>query len=396
MAACGRSELQNGDTTIVGSNGAGGGAADGTGGLLTGAGGHSGTGGFVAGTGGARVGTGGHPGTAGAGIGTGGHPGTAGIGGGGRGGRIGTDPVYVVPIDGALRDILIDPKDDHIYVTNATHNWIEDFSLLAMALQPPIPVGSAPNGFDITLDGSRLYVANSGGTNISVVDLATRQEIKKIDVKPSGFTNDTPYSLAIAANGKALFSTTFAGSGFGARMMTLDLTTEAVSLKSDFFIAGTTTEATVLKASADGAIVAAIAGDISSAPVFVYRASTDAFSPERDLDTFISTVAVNRDGSVILVDGSYVLDSSLNLRGTISGRSPGAVFAPSGPVAYRTSGKTVEVLDTAQFVVTATVDIPDTLQQTYNGSNIGAMVVTSNARRMAIITDHGISLVDLP
>jgi hypothetical protein len=160
-------------------------------------------------------------------------------------------------------------------------------------------------------------------------------------------------------------------------------------LKSDFFIAGTTTEATVLKASADGAIVAAIAGDISSAPVFVYRASTDAFSPERDLDTFISTVAVNRDGSVILVDGSYVLDSSLNLRGTISGRSPGAVFAPSGPVAYRTSGKT-------QFVVTATVDIPDTLQQTYNGSNIGAMVVTSNARRMAIITDHGISLVDLP
>jgi YVTN family beta-propeller protein len=321
----------------------------------------------VSGTGGFHTGTGGKAGTGGVDIGV-----------GGGGGILGTEPVFIVPIDGVLRDILIDPKDDHIYVTNATHNQVEDYSLRVLSLLPAIAVGSAPNGFDITMDGSRLYVANSGGINISVVDLATRQELKKIDVPTPKLSSETPYSLAIAANGKALFSTTFAGSGFGARMMALDLATEVVSQRMDFYIGGVTTEATVLKANADRKVVAAIVGDASTAPVFVYDPSRDTFSPELDLNGFISTVAVSRDGFLILVDGSYVLDVALGRRGTISGRSLGAVFSPDDHVAYRSTNAAVEIVDIGTLQVTGKVAIPGTLQKTNGGSSLGSMVVTSN------------------
>jgi DNA-binding beta-propeller fold protein YncE len=301
-----------------------------------------------------------------------------------------------VPLGGTLRQILVDPCNAHVYVSNQSNNQIEDYSIAANTLEPPIAVGSEPNGFDVTADGARLYVANTGGTNLSVVDLMTRTELRKIST-PTGFSNDTPLSLAIAANGKALFSTTFAGSGFGAHLLSLDLATETISPQTDFFINGTTTEATVLKASGDRSAVAAVAGDISSAPVFLYRAATGTFSPERDLNGFISEVAVNRDGSELLVDGTIVLDGGLNQLGTIvPGGGPWAVFAPSGHVAYRVAQGGIDVIDTTRFAVTGTLPVvADTMAGALGGSSVGNVAISSDGAWLVVITDHGITFVGL-
>ena len=214
-------------------------------------------------------------------------------------------------------------------MSDGTGNRIDDYSVASASLQAPIAVGSKPSGFDITPDGQRLYVANTGGTNISVVDLGSRRELTKVNFT-SNFSGDTPLSLAISRNGKALFSTTFAGSGFGGRMMSLDLATQTITQATGFFINGTTTEATQLKASGDHAMVGIVAGDISSAPVFVYQASTGQFSNEHDLSGFVSRVAVSADGTLLLVDGRYVLDNALNLLGTIPGSAMS--YAAFGPI----------------------------------------------------------------
>jgi YVTN family beta-propeller protein len=300
----------------------------------------------------------------------------------------------MIPISGRLREIVIDPCNTHIYVSNESMNQIEDYSIAAGALEAPIPVGSQPRGFDVTPDSGRLYVANMGGSNISVVDLATRRELRKINVPP-GFSSDRPFSLAIASDGKALFSTTFAGSGFGGRMMSLDLDTDAVAMQTDFFAGGTTTEATYLKASMDRAAIAVVAGDISSAPVFLYRASTSAFSGEHDLNGFVSTVAVSSNGALVMVDGTYVLDGGLNLLGTIPGGG-WAAFGPTGAVAYRASTGAIEILDTSRFRVLGTVPVADAMQGSIEGSSVGNMAVSSDGKWLAVITDHGIAVVDLP
>jgi YVTN family beta-propeller protein len=311
--------------------------------------------------------------------------------------NVGVSAETLVRISGSLREIVIDPSNAHIYLSNASLNQIEDYSLAASALQSPILVGSKPIGFDITPDGQHLYVANSGGSNISVVDLSTNQETKKIGVMP-GFSSDTPLSLAIANNGKAFFSTTFAGSGFGGRMMKLDLATEQVSLMSGFFSDGQTTEATFLKASADRSAMVAVAGDISSAPVFVYRVATDTFGPEHDLNGFVNHAVMNSDATRVLVDGSFVLDGSLNLLGTISGGASYAVFAPSDDVAYRASSDAIDIVSPSRFLVTGSIPIrSDTMTPSgnSNGSSIGDLAVSSDGAWLAIITDHGIVVREL-
>lgn len=303
----------------------------------------------------------------------------------------------LITLGGGLRELRIDACHAHVYVSNDTGNRIEDVSVAAGAAEAPIPVGSSPEGFDITPDGARLYVANRGGTNVSVVDLATRVELKKISFT-SNFSGDTPLSLAIAKSGKAFFSTTFAGSGFGGRVMSLDLSTEVVTDETSFFIDGTTTEATILQSSFDHTVIGAVAGDISSAPVFVYTAAADTFKPEHDLNRFVSRVVVSADGSLLLVDGAYVLDTNLNLLGTISGATTvWAAFGPSSGVAYRAAGDHLDVLDTTHFLVTGSIPVTaDTMHGTDGSRNLGNLAVSSNGHWIALVTDHGLTFVSTP
>jgi hypothetical protein len=238
-----------------------------------------------------------------------------------------------------------------------------------------------------------MYVANAGGNNISVVDLTLRQELRKIAV-PSGFRNDRPFSLAIANNGLALLSTTFAGSGFGARIMELHLTTDAVNQRTDFWFNGTTTEATYVSPSADRTTIAILAGDISSGLVFVYTSATNAFSPEKDLNAFIAYVAIDPTGLPFLVNpGTYVLDSALNLSGTISGGGFGVTARPSFPVGYRVVSDGIEVLDLSRILKTGSLSLGDTVWGSafYNG--VGRMAISADGTLLAVITDHGLSLV---
>jgi hypothetical protein len=305
-----------------------------------------------------------------------------------------TSPL-VVPITGLLGDVIIDDACEYVYLTNTSQNRVEIFSLQTLTLQTPIQVGSQPVGLDITPDGTLMYVANAGGNNISVVDLAQRVELRKINIL-SGFLNDTPYSIAIASNGLALFSTTFAGSGFGARMMQLDLATEQVTQRTDFWFSGATTERTHLSHSGDRSTIGIVAGDISSGPVFKYSVSTNTFSPEKALNAFISDVSLDMTGSTFLVTpGAYVLDAALNLSGTIPlglGWGGNAVD-PAGRIGYRSIASRIDVLDLSAFLKTGELPLGDSVDQGYFVNFVGHMDISAEGSLLAVITDHGFSLV---
>ena len=227
-----------------------------------------------------------------------------------------TSPVFVAMAT-TFGGVVIDEPCQYVYLTNTTQNRVEVYSLATGQLETPIQVGAQPRGLDITPDGALLYVANSGGNNISVVDLAQRVELRKITVPPNA-SNDRPYSIAIANNGLALFTTTFNGSGFGARMMQLVLATDQVTPRSDFWLNGLTTESTRLNASADRSAIGIAVGNISSGSVFRYSAASNTFSAEKRLNTFITDTSLDLSGTTLLVTpGAYVLDVALNLSGTV-------------------------------------------------------------------------------
>jgi hypothetical protein len=82
-----------------------------------------------------------------------------------------------LPEGGQVADGLYFPRTDRLYLTNIERNWIEVFNLADSSFRQPIQVGSRPWGIATWprdrngVPGDTLLVANSGGTNISYVNL---------------------------------------------------------------------------------------------------------------------------------------------------------------------------------------------------------------------------------
>lgn len=68
-----------------------------------------------------------------------------------------------------LADLLADGS--RVYLSNFTRNRVEVLPLGGLAYAAPVRVGSQPWGLALGRSGDSLYVANSGGTNISVIPL---------------------------------------------------------------------------------------------------------------------------------------------------------------------------------------------------------------------------------
>ncbi|HTL38133.1 MAG TPA: beta-propeller fold lactonase family protein [Kofleriaceae bacterium] len=78
-------------------------------------------------------------------------------------------------------DIAVDTVRNRVYVSNINKNQLEAFDYGATVSKlAAVSVGAQPWGMTIDNSGSFLLVANSGGTNISRVDLSSRIETSRI------------------------------------------------------------------------------------------------------------------------------------------------------------------------------------------------------------------------
>jgi len=91
-------------------------------------------------------------------------------------------------------DIAVDTVRARVYVSNINKNQLEAFDYGAtISKLPPVSVGAMPWGMTIDNSGSFLLVANSGGTNISRVDLSNRVESGRIKTA-NAYIFDVGYS----------------------------------------------------------------------------------------------------------------------------------------------------------------------------------------------------------
>ena len=293
-------------------------------------------------------------------------------------------------------DVVIDPTSTFAFITNPQFNRVEVLRLATGTFETPIPVGSSPRGIDISPAGDRLYVANRGGTQVSVVDVAARAETKRISISSGNHLSNRPYSVAALANGHLLVATSFSGSGFGAGMFDVDLSDDSVVFRSDFWYSGSTTERTVVRASGDRMHAVIVAGDISSGPVFRYDVATDSFTPESDLDAFIAHVATDADASRVFVNGGgYVLDEDLALAGTANACSgAGVAMTPDGRVAYSLQRFKIAICDTDRFLPADFIHTFDDADW-YTYLNNHAMELSPDGTTLVAITASGVTLARL-
>ena len=91
-------------------------------------------------------------------------------------------------------DIAVDTTRGRVYVSNIDKNQLETFNYgPSVTALSPVSVGAQPWGMAIDNSGSFLLVANSGGTNISRVDLGTRTETGRIKTA-NAYIYDVSYS----------------------------------------------------------------------------------------------------------------------------------------------------------------------------------------------------------
>ncbi len=100
-----------------------------------------------------------------------------------------------------LQDILLDEARGLVYLTNSGYNRIDVFDIRKQHFVNPIPAGQMPHQMAMGGDGNTLYVGNTGGESIGIVDLDLGRVVDSVVFPPvqrSGTANPIyPRSLAM-------------------------------------------------------------------------------------------------------------------------------------------------------------------------------------------------------
>jgi YVTN family beta-propeller protein len=91
----------------------------------------------------------------------------------------------IVPVGALLGGIAVHPDSSRVYVSNSRGHEVAVIDADAHQVVDRIRVGLVPLGLSLTPDGSRLYVANSSSHSVSAIDTATHAVVATVPVGDS-------------------------------------------------------------------------------------------------------------------------------------------------------------------------------------------------------------------
>jgi uncharacterized protein (TIGR03437 family) len=116
-----------------------------------------------------------------------------------------------------LEDLIYDQPRQRLYIANSGMNRVEVFDIKQNKLLAPIKVGQLPRSMALSPDGGYLYVANSGGESISIIDPDKLQAVDRVLFPPIPFNANlalaTPRVIASSEAGLMIFVGGAAGNG---------------------------------------------------------------------------------------------------------------------------------------------------------------------------------------
>jgi sugar lactone lactonase YvrE len=297
-------------------------------------------------------------------------------------------PSRLIPVTGA-RDLVFDNARDLLYITTSAGR-VERYDLGSNTLLTPWAVGTSLNGADITPAGDYLYAADTSSSVLRKVDLTTGQVTNISYSDGSG-----AWDVKVAANGKVLFDSRFAGSGY-VNLYSLDPATGTLTNRRSV------RQDTGIARGADRSRLFFQESNTSSGPIFTYDSASNSFSSGASTDRFIGNVpaAVSRDGSLIAMQygGSVsVLDAQLHTIQVLPGGDGGLAFDPARDFLYALDTRTSQVVayDTAHWDEHFRVDVGAAVG---SGGLLGdgAITITPDGSEMFLISTAGVRQIDLP
>lgn len=258
-------------------------------------------------------------------------------------------PVPTVPNSAAegLQDIVLDPARNLVYITNSGYNRIEVFDTVNRVFLAPIAVGQLPHQMAMGLDGNTLYVANTGGESISIVDLTQQIVTGGISFPPIprlGNANvNSVHAMAMGLSGLQFVmlqpttptQTTINGTLWevigNTAVPRTGTTVTGVTAAGAQTPLSTANQSSMI-ASADGSSILLLGG---TGTTYLYNALTDSYATSANefggstIVGFYGPLGAASDGNFLLADG-LVMNNSLTPIG--GNTEPGSVtFTPPTP-----------------------------------------------------------------
>jgi uncharacterized protein (TIGR03437 family) len=109
-----------------------------------------------------------------------------------------------------LQDLAYDSRNQRIYIANSGRNRVEVFDIVQNQFIAPIKVGQLPHSLGLSPNGTTLYVVNTGGENISIVDTVKLQVTGRVAFPPIPLNSTLPLvtpSVVVAHEAGAMFVT---------------------------------------------------------------------------------------------------------------------------------------------------------------------------------------------
>ncbi|MBZ5624791.1 MAG: hypothetical protein LAQ69_39740 [Acidobacteriia bacterium] len=247
----------------------------------------------------------------------------------------------IIPMDiGAtntgLTDMLADAARQRLYIANPGLNRIEVFDMQKQQLLAPISVGQLPQSMAFGNDGNTLYVANSGGETISIVDLTQGAAVGRVNYPPipfnASFAVITPLVMASSQRGPQVLMS----DGTLWKIVANTLVPRALNTNV-FGTVRTVPGPQTMASTPEGAFVLLLSG---TGIAFLYDSSIDDFVSARQviptpIAGYYGPIAAGPNGQYFLT-GDQVLNQALTSVGSGSGAGGGGgspTPAVSRPVA---------------------------------------------------------------
>ncbi len=239
----------------------------------------------------------------------------------------------IIPVDiGAtttgLTDMLEDSGRQRLYIANPGLNRIELFDMQQQKFLAPINVGQLPRSLAFGNDTSTLYVANSGGESISLINLNTGTvSAVQFPALPSG-TNlaiVTPQVIASSQNGPQVVMS----DGTLWKVVGNTVVPRRPLNPAIFGTAVSVTAPQTMASTQDGSYVLLLSANSNG---YLYSAAADDFVRTANvlgtITGYFGPIAAAPAGQYYLVDGN-LLDSSLTVLASASNST--TTIGPIGP-----------------------------------------------------------------
>jgi uncharacterized protein (TIGR03437 family) len=292
----------------------------------------------------------------------------------------------LIPVDiGAgslgLTDMLADSARQRLYLANPGLNRIEVFDMQQQKFLTPYNVGQLPRSLAFGNDAGTLYVANSGGESISLIDLNSgKVSAVQFPALPSATSLAivTPQLIASSLNGPQVVMN-------DGTLWKIVGNTVVPRRPLNPAIFGTTTSVTgaqSMVSTQDGQFVLLLAATTTTGTAYLYSATADDFVRSATVLTapltgYIGPVAAGPAGQYYVVGGN-LLDSSLTL---LAGGSGSTVIGPVGPG----PGLPIPTLTTRPVSAVAAVG-PQSYLSFSTPIRTGATTAVTDAGTVALIT----------